>query len=66
MKFGNVIRVRPSLRQKYIIDYIITDEASRQASGVVHVDTSDIGCSDHFLVWMELGRACKKSHKGKN
>ena len=28
------------------------------------VDSSDIGCSDHFLAWMELGRTCKltKSH----
>ncbi len=52
-------RVRPSLKQKSIIDYIITDGDSRKASGDVHVDSSDIGCSDHFLVWMELGRACK-------
>ena len=29
------------------------------------VDSSNIGCSDHFLVWIELGRACKltKSHR---
>ena len=26
-------------------------------SGNVHVE--NIGCSDHFLVWMELGRAAK-------
>ena len=52
-------RVRPSLKQRSIIDYIITDGDSRKASGDVHVDSSDIGCSDHFLVWMELGRACK-------
>ena len=52
-------RVRPSLKQKSIIDYITTDGDSRKASGNVHVDSSDIGCSDHVLVWMELGRACK-------
>ena len=52
-------RVRPSLKQNSIIDYIITDGDSRKASGDVLVDSSDIGCSDHFLVWMELGRACK-------
>ena len=52
-------RVRPSLKQESIIDYIITDEDSRNASGDVHVDSSNIGCSNHFLVWMELGRACK-------
>ena len=34
-------------------------------SGDVHVDTTDIGCSDHFLVWVELGRAAKNSKKGK-
>ena len=48
-------RVRSSLKQKSIIDYIITD----RDSGDVLVDSSDIGCSGHFLVWMELGRACK-------
>ena len=43
--------VRPSLKQKSIIDYIITDKAIlRKASGVVHVDTLIIGCLDHFLV----------------
>ena len=26
----------------------------------MHVDSSDIGCSDHFLVWMGLGRACSR------
>ena len=50
---------RPSLKQKSIIDYIVTDEALRKVSGDVCVDASDIGDSDHFLVWMDLGRACK-------
>ena len=35
-------------------------------SGNVHVDTTDIGCSNHFLVWVELGRAAKNSKKGKH
>ena len=26
----------------------------------MHVDITDIGCSDHFLVWRELGRTTKK------
>ena len=52
-------RVRSSLKQKLIIDYIITEGDSRKASGDMLVDSSDIGCSNHFLVWMELGRACK-------
>ena len=32
-------RVRSSLKQKSIIDYIITDGDSRKASGDVHVDS---------------------------
>ena len=52
-------RVRPSLRQKSIIDYIITDPQLMAVSGNVHVDNTDIGCSDHFLVWVELGRTAK-------
>ena len=47
------------MKQKSIIDYIVADEASRKASGDVCVDASDIGCLDHFLVWMDFGRACK-------
>ena len=31
----------------------------------MHVDNTDIGCSDHFLVWVELGRTAKNSKKGK-
>ena len=41
-------RVRPSLKQKSIIDYIITDPQLMAVSGNVHVDNTDIGCSDHF------------------
>ena len=44
-------RVRPSLDQKSVIDYILMDE---QLMGNVIVDSTDIGCSDHFLVWVEL------------
>ena len=60
-------RVRPTctLRQKSTIDYTITDEASRQGSGVVHIGTRNNGCSDHCSVWVELDRPCKltKSHR---
>ena len=59
-------RVRPSLKQKSIIDYVITDTQLMAVSGDVHVDPTDIGCSDHFLVWVELGRAAKNSKKGKH
>ena len=55
---GRKLVIEPSLKQRSIID-IITDGDSRKASEDVHVDSLDIGCSDHFLVWMELGRACK-------
>ena len=43
-------RVSPSLEQKSIIDYIITDTQLMVGSGEVHVESTDIGCSDHFLV----------------
>ena len=61
-------RVRPSLKQKSIIDYdyIITDAQLLEVSGNVHVDGTDIGFSDHFLVWMELGRTTKTSMKRKH
>ena len=49
-------RVRPSLNQRSVIDYIITDTQLMKESGVVQVDSTDIGASDHFLVWLELGR----------
>ena len=58
-------RIRPSLKQKSIIDYIITDAQLLKVSGNVHVDGTDIGSSDHLLVWMELGRASKTSKKRK-
>ena len=50
-------RVRPSLKQKSII---ITDLQLMAVSWNVHVDNTDIGCSDHFLVWMELAKNFKK------
>ena len=41
-------RVRSSLKQKSIIDYIITDAQLLEVSGNVHVDGTDIGSSDNF------------------
>ena len=35
-------------------------------SGIVQVDSTDIGASDHFLVWLELGRTTKCIKKGKS
>ena len=53
------------LEQKSIIDFIITDPQLMAVSGNVHVDNTDIGCSDHFLVWLELGRTAKNFKKEK-
>ena len=58
-------RVRPTLKQMSIIDYVITDAQLMAASGNVQVENTDIGCSDHFLVWMELGRIANRSKKEK-
>ena len=46
-------RVRPSL------DYILMDEQLLAVSGNLLVDSTDIVCSDHSLVWMELRRVTK-------
>ena len=37
------------------LDFIVTDVQLMRESGEVHVDSTDIGVSDHFLVWLELG-----------
>lgn len=58
-------RVRPSLKQKSVIDYVITDSQLMKESGAVQVDSMDVGSSDHFLVWLELGRTAKFVNKGK-
>ena len=52
--------IRSSLKQKSI-----TDAQLLEVSGNVHVEGTDIGSSDHFLVWMELCRATKTSKKRK-
>ena len=56
-------RVRQSLDQKSVIDYVITDAQLLRESGNVHIDSTDIGMSGHFLVWPELGRTAKNSRK---
>ena len=58
-------RVRPSLNQKSVIDYVIADNQLMRESGVVRVDRTDIGASDRYLVWLELSRTTKHSRKGK-
>ena len=56
-------RVQNRLGHKSIIDYIITDRALMRESSNVFVDSTDIGSSDHYLVWFELGRNFGKSRK---
>ena len=58
-------RVRPSLDQKSVIEYIVMNEQLMAVLGNVIVDSTDIGCSDHFLVWMEIGRVTKRGKKVK-
>ena len=58
-------RVRPSLDQKSVIDYIITDAQLLRESGDLCIDSTDIGMSHHFLVWLELGRTAKNCRKQK-
>ena len=44
---------------------MITDAQLLRESGDVCIDSTDIGMSDHFLVWLELGRTAKNSRKQK-
>ena len=58
-------RVQNRLGHKSIIDYIITDKALMKESSDLFVDKTDIGSSDHYLVWFELGRNFGRSRKSK-
>ena len=42
-----------------MITYVVADTQLMVASGEIHVESTDIGCLDHFLVWMELGRVAE-------
>ena len=44
---------------------LFTDYNFLQVSGSVQVDTMDMEKSDHFLVWMELGRTVKTTKQQK-
>ena len=57
--------IRPGLKQKSIIDYIIIDVQMLKKLGKLCVDRTDIGISDHFLLWLELRRLTKRHTKGK-
>ena len=58
-------RVRSTLKHRSVIDYIITDTQLMKKLGVIQVDSTDIGASDHFLVWIELGKTTKCINRGK-
>ena len=51
------------LCHKSITDYLITNKFLMNSSNDVFVDKTDIGSSDHYLVWFELGRNFGKSRK---
>ena len=53
--------IRPGLKQKSIIDYIINDMQMLKKSGKLCVDRTDIGISDHLLLWLELYRTFNKT-----
>ena len=42
-----------------------TDAQLMNTSGYVHVDSTAIGCSDHYLVWIELGWTPTTTRKAK-
>ena len=46
----------PSLGQHSIVDYVASDRHLMSCSSFVHVDSADIGSSDHLLLWVELGK----------
>ena len=47
-------RIMPSLGQHSIVDYVASDRHLISCSSFVHVDSADIGFSDHLLLWVEL------------
>ena len=49
----------PSLGQHSIVDYVASDRHLMSCSSFVHVDSADIGSSDHLLLWVELGKVKK-------
>ena len=56
-------RIHPGLKQKSIIDYIITDMQMLKKSGELCVNITDIEISDRFLLWLELGHLTKRHTK---
>ena len=60
-------RIMPKLEQYSIVYYVASDRDLLKCSSSLHVDSVDIGTSDHLLLWVELGkvRKAKNSKSGK-
>ena len=56
-------RAQTGLGHKSIVHYIITDKALIKESSNVFVNKTDIGLSDHDLVWLDLRGNVGKSMK---
>ena len=56
-------RVKSHLGHKSIIIYIITDKALVKESSDDFVDRIDVGSSDEYIVWFELGRTFGRREK---
>ena len=52
-------RIMPKLEQYSIVDYVASDRDLLKCSSSLHVDSVDIGTSDHLLLWVELGKVRK-------
>ena len=57
-------QLQSHLGHKSIIVYNITDKALMKAlSNVLVEDRTDVGSSDHYLVWFELGKTFGRNKK---
>ena len=57
--------IRPGLKKKICSQLHSYQHANVEESGKLCVDRTDIGISDHFLLWLELGCLTKCHTKGK-
>ena len=51
------------LGHKSNIEYIITEKALTKTWSDVLVDRTDVGSSDQYLAWVELGRTFGRNRK---
>ena len=55
-----------SFRTQINFDYTITEKALMKAPSDIFEERMDIGSSDHYLVWFELGRTSDRNRKKTN